>query len=134
KACRHETRPFFETAFLARFGWKIFAGEQVWPRGHERARLLMVAPARAPAQHHSIQPPNTPAISGAIFGKTTGKNALENGSRRSVGSVIEMAPAGHWFGWSRELRHRRRTIQAIRGKLMAKRRMVGVERAGFSRC
>ena len=49
----------------------------------------------APAQHHSIQPPKTPAISDAMFGNTVEKNALENGSSSSVGSERETAPVSH---------------------------------------
>jgi hypothetical protein len=55
----------------------------------------MDAPTTAPAQHQSIQPPNTPATLGAMFGNTTEKNVQENGSSNSVGSATEAAPASH---------------------------------------
>src|SRR5438552_1603560 len=111
--------PFLRASLLTWLRQEPFAGQQVWTLAHASFRLSINTPTSAPAQHQSIQPPNTPATSAAMLGNTTGKNALENGSSNSVGSAIETAPAIHCSraGWNR--RQSRRTIQAMTGKLTA---------------
>ena len=68
-----------------------------------------------------IQPPNIPAASGEMFGKTVGKNALEKGSRSSVGSKREIAAVGHCSAGTCRRRLSLRTSQATVPKLTAKR-------------
>ena len=92
---RFQSCPLLQTSLLLRCRRKVLTGEQVRTHTHALVPGRMTTPASAPAQHQSIHPPKTPATSGAIFGNTTGKNALENGSSKSVGSAIEIAPAGH---------------------------------------
>src|ERR1700674_4570864 len=116
-----------------RLGREIFTGEQVRARFHARFPGGTIAPTSAPAQQQSIHPPKTPAISGSMLGKTRGKKALEKGSRRSVGSAKQIAPAGHWSGGSWKRRQRRRVIKAIKGKLMAKSMRVVMGRPGWRR-
>jgi len=124
---------FFEAALLKRLGREIFTGEEIGASLHARFLAGISAPTKAPAQQMSIHPPKAPAASGGMFGKTSGKKALENGSRTSVGSAREMAPAGHWSGGRREARQSRRASKAIRKKLMAKKARITKGRPGWRR-
>src|SRR5271169_4145817 len=131
---RFQPGTFFETALLMRLGREIFTGQKVWARIHALCLEGIIAPTSAPAQQQSIHPPKTPAISGSMLGNARGKKALENGSSSSVGSAKEIAPAGHCSCGSPRRRQRRRAIQPISRKLMAKRMRVGIGRPERSRC
>ena len=68
-----------------------------------------------------IQPPNTPAFSGRMFGYTKEKNALEKGSSSIVGSNKETAPFNHSSGARRARMHASRTSSATAIKLLVNR-------------
>lgn len=131
---RFQPLSFRQTSLLNRLGRKLFARKQIGTRVHVLPGFAMLAPTSAPAQHHSIHPPNTPATDGAMFGKTTGKNALEKGSSRSVGSAIKNPASSHCSRGSPNLEHIRRTINPIRGKLMANRIRIPTKPPGRSKC
>ncbi len=134
KPSSFQSGSLLQTPFLLRRCRKILTSQQVRTPTQARLPGRIITPTRAPAQHQSIQPPKTPATSGAIFGNATGKNALENGSSSNVGSATEIAPAGHCSGGSLKRLHRRRTSQAISGKLAAKRIIAPFQSPRCSRC
>src|ERR1700722_17261161 len=89
-------------------------------------------PTKAPAQQHSIHPPNTPAIDGSMFGNTEEKNALENGSSSRVGSHNDRTAPNRSSGRKGNLRHRRPMNQAINPKLATNKTTAPVQRPGRS--
>src|ERR1700734_2160051 len=134
EACAFQARSFFQAAFLQRRGGKIFSGDQVGTRVYGFVHLGMSAPMTTPAQHRRSHPPNPPASCGDMFGYSAGKKTQEKGSSNKVGSATETAPArncsrGRWAALQR-----RRTSQAISGKLTANRMNVPSGSAGRSRC
>ncbi len=101
KGCGFKLCAGGEAAGLARRGWEIFRDKETRAResgsrhGYGLTGAGMAPPMSAPAQQQSIQPPNAPAISGAMLGKAMGKKALEKGSSRRVGRASETAPGSH---------------------------------------
>jgi hypothetical protein len=65
-----------------------------------------------------------------MFGNTTGKNALEKGSRSRVGSISETAAPNQSAGGTWALVHRRRTSHAITGNVIANRISVPFQSPG----
>src|ERR1700730_17240303 len=76
------SRPLFQTSLLARVGWKVLTGEKVGTLLDSGLHRRTTTPSSAPAQHYSIQPPNTPATSEPYLERQS-----ENGSSSSVGSA-----------------------------------------------
>jgi hypothetical protein len=68
-----------------------------------------------------------------MFGNTAGKNALEKGSSRSVGSITKKAPFNHCSRCNCSPVHKRRMRKAIRKKLMVNRRRVPAQPRGYKR-
>ena len=68
------------------------------------------------------------------MGNTTGKNALEKGSSKSVGSSSAVAPRSHSDSGSPAPAHKRRTSHAISGNVTANRISVPFQSPGRKRC